>query len=148
MRFKKILSYLIPAVIILAGGVILSLAAWFAYYGIVSAVEAIFFPLDPMRVPMTLLRFISAIFLSIAAFFIVRSKAHEYIKAIFVLGAMCMFTIATVISLYDTLAIALGIIVFCDAIVIYLLIWYKKPWYYYIAIVYALVLGLLYSWPY
>lgn len=148
MKIKKILSYLIPAIIILAGGVILSLAAWLAYYGIVSVVEAVFFPLDPMFVPMTLLRFLSALGLSVATFFIVRSKAHEYVKTIFVMGAVCMIVIATVISLYETLAIALGIIAVIYAVVIYFFIRFKKTWYYYLAIVYAIILGLAYSWPY
>jgi len=78
---------------------------------------------------------------------IFRSKVHEYIKAIFFVGMMTTVSITSILSLYETIYLYVIVISMITCLVVYLLFKIKKPWYYYLGMIYAIILGLAYGWP-
>ena len=54
MNKKYLSSILIPLVVVLVGGLLITVIAWFTYLGIVLSIEGLFYPDNPMNVPMGL----------------------------------------------------------------------------------------------
>lgn len=103
------------------------------FYGIVLLLEQL---LGMDRVPMDTIRQIVAVVLLLLYVPIFFSKIRDDLKAILLAGPLAF---SGYLMFYQTPLVAYGISAFIILLVLFVLFQFKKPWYYYVVVVLAIV---------
>lgn len=99
-------------------------------------------PLTPM-----MLRISYAILLTALAFLVQRSRASDLVKAIVLTAPLTMLIITVLLMFYQTIPVALALILGIAVITLLVLVRLHKPWFYYYAAGLAMAAGFFYGWP-
>ena len=140
-------SYLVPTFLIMLGGLLIVAIAWLLYLGIYLFIEQYIYQGDNTLVRADMIRNSSTLILCIVAFLVSRTKTKEIIKAIFFVGALTTVVIAVMLRFYVQPWKAVMIIGIIAILLVIMNFYFKKPWFYYLVIIYSITLGLLYAWP-
>lgn len=146
MENKK--SPLIPLVLIPIGAIMVFALVYGGYYLIFMLLERFMFhqngrgPLTPM-----MLRISYAILLTALAFLVQRSRASDLVKAIVLTAPLTMLIITVLLMFYQTIPVALALILGIAVITLLVLVRLHKPWFYYYAAGLAVAAGFFYGWP-
>lgn len=106
------------------------------FYGIVLLLEQL---LGMDRVPMDTIRQIVAVVLLLLYVPIFFSKIRDDLKAILLAGPLAFSAFSGYLMFYQIPLVAYGISAFIILLVLFVLFQFKKPWYYYVVVVLAIV---------
>ena len=140
-------SYIKPVITILIGGFLLVALGWLTYAGISTLFEYLFYRNDPMSMPQGMVRNGSVLLLCLVFFALMQLKISNLLKATFMVAPLTMIIIAIILGFYTHLFVALFITGIVVIGTVFLIIHYKKPWYFYFATGLSVVMGILYAWP-
>lgn len=121
--------------------------SWFIYVGIYLTIETIWFQDNPQGFPADTLRRVMALILLLLYTLTLNFYKKPLLKAVFLVPATSMFMITIVLSYYDRLFIGIPVLMVFVLISIAILYKLKAPKYDYYALIYALMISLLYAWP-
>ena len=147
MKKDPVHSVLLPLLLVPIGGLVVLGVCFFLYYVFYLAVEATFYGYDPTMMPTDRVRIGFAVILIILGLLLLRTKWPDLLKGILLTGPIAMLVVLCVLTFYQNLVVA-GIIV--AAIILgcaYLILRFKKPWFYYLALVISTAGALFYAWP-
>lgn len=130
------------------GGLFTFAIFWLLYVSVYATVEYAFYPNNPTEVPAGLLRFSCSIILLVAYYFIQKIKISNLVKSILLVAPVSMISISILMTLYQHAVVQIftGVLFIVISLLIYRKI--KKPWYYLYALLYAVVLAIMYTWPF
>jgi len=140
-------SYIKPIITILVGGFLLVALGWLSYAGISALFEYLFYRNDPMSMPQGMVRNGSVFVLCLVFFALMQMKLSNLLKATFMVAPLTMIIIVIILGFYTQLFVALLITCIIMIGTVFLIIYYKKPWYFYFATGLSVVMGILYAWP-
>ena len=140
-------SVLVPLVLIPIGGFFALGICYLLYLFIYNFVEFRFFPNNPTEVPADIIRRAYALTLVIIYLALLRIKMADIIKAILLVGPMGIFVTTTILTFYEKPALVIGVTVVIVALSIFFVYKYKKPWFYYYAIMATILASIALAWP-
>jgi hypothetical protein len=120
---------------------------WISYYGFFLLVRNIFYRGIDNALNFSLLRNIAALLFALISLPIFLTKINELFKSTFMVGPISGIIIAITLWFYQTMVVALLFISILIAGIIFLIRYFKKPWFYYYATLFSLIVSLLYAWP-
>ncbi len=147
MKNKSLVSILLPIIVIVFGGVLLVALGWLAYAGISAIIESLFYQNAPQSMPQGTVRNISVLLFCMVILALLQTKIHNLVKAMLLVGPLTMVIIATTLQFYTNVWIFIGFILVEIIVSGFLIYRLKKPWFFYVSLVFSTVLGLLYAWP-
>jgi hypothetical protein len=140
-------SIVLPILVVLLGGILLVAFSWLVYLGITLAVEALFYAENPTDLPQDALRNLSALSFCLLYLLFLNAKTSDLVKSTVLVGPLSMVLIALILRNYMQIGIVLITLFIVIAVVVLILIRQKKPWIYFVATGYSLLLAVLYAWP-
>jgi hypothetical protein len=138
---------LMPYVWITVFGLFLVGLAWFIYVGIYLTIEAVWFQDNPQGFPADTLRRMTSLTLLLLYIVTLNFYKKPVLKAVLLVPATSMFMITIILSYYDRLIIGIPVLMIFVFVIMAILYKLKARNYDYYALIYALVLSLLYAWP-
>ena len=147
MTAKPLKTVVVPVLCITLFGVLMLAASFMLYYGFYLFVERFFYAGQTQNVRTDLLRRLFAVLYGCLYLLLHRINKWELAKATLMVGPLGTIVVTIVLSYYTRMHLALLYSGIFLALVIAFLYLFKKPWYYYYAIVVTLVPALWYAWP-
>lgn len=147
MKKDYFYSILRPFVIIPVGGLLVLGICYLFYLFIYNFVEFRFFPTNPTSVPVGIMRRAYTLVLLILYLVLLRTKISDIIKSTILVGPMGIFITTTILAFYEKPAWAIAVTVVIVAVSTLLLYRYKKPWIYYYAIAFTVMVSIALAWP-
>lgn len=137
----------VQVVTLLSIGLLLIALFWFAYVGLYLTLEQLFFPTDPGAFPADRLRRTASVVVFVIYLGLLMTHANPFLKALLSVAPNGVMIITIVLSYYQRPLVFLVLVAIFVAIQVALLWKHKVAWYFYFALAYSTVLGLLYAWP-
>lgn len=141
------IRYVLPFVGIPAGGLLVVALAWLLYLGVYLGLESLFYPTNPQMFPADTVRTACALAFTGIYLLLPRVKWHPLLRAALLVGPLTVLFITVFLDLYTRLYFAIPIFLVIIGSCLFFLIARKRPWFFYWALLFSLVLSLAYGWP-
>ncbi len=140
-------TYFIPIITIVFGGLLMVGLVYFLYLITYLLLEFLFFKNNPNDFPMDYYRHAFSIF--IFGLFLFFSFVHwpRLLKAIVFIGPLTMLFVTITLTFYETPFFGFGINLLIGAVIVFINIRSKSPWYVYFSFVFSLLVATFYAWP-
>lgn len=139
--------YALPFLAVSAGGLLTVALAWLLYLGIYLGLESLFYAADPQRFPADALRTACALAFMGIYLLLPHAKIPSLLRAALLVGPLTVLFITVVLDLYTRLYFAIPILLVITGICLFFLIARKRPWFFYWALLFSLLLSLAYGLP-
>lgn len=143
-RFRQVI---LPAVLILMGGLVLMALTWLFYALLYNLLERRVFPNDPGAFPANTFRAVFAVALVILYLLLLRTRLPDLVKAILLCAPLAAVTITLGFTRYQQPLVAVIIMVLAGVICAILLKLAKKPWIYFYAAALTSIIAIVYDYP-
>lgn len=140
-------NYLFPAVLVILGGILMAGIVFILYYLTYLGVEAVFYKNNVEEFPMDVFRRSFAVVFVGLFLFLSSLKWSRLLKAMTMVGPLVMLFVTIILGIYEKPFIFLGIIFFISFALSYFFVRFKLPWYFYLSLLVAMIISLLYGWP-
>lgn len=147
MKAQWVKKYLIPAITVLVGGIIFIVICFILYLAIVLLLERTIYKANPQALPMDLVRMGSMLCLVAVYLVMYFTKLPDLLKAVLLPGAIGAIGITIILSLYQKPWLAVCVFLGVVGGIAFLFVRQKKPWYFYLALIFASVIAIAYAWP-
>lgn len=139
-------SIVLPLAVILVGGLLALGLCYLLFAFIYNFVELRFFPTAPTYLPANLLRRIYVGVLLVLWVALQRTQSPALLKATILVGPLGLATATAILAFYQTPTLAIVAIVSITAICTALLIRFKQPWFYTLAVAVAIFTATVLAW--
>ncbi|MHB1455160.1 MAG: hypothetical protein ACYCYM_14575 [Saccharofermentanales bacterium] len=140
-------SILLPAVVVPVAGLFVLALCYALYLGFYLTVESTMFAKNPSMMPTGLVRIVFTLILLVLGLLLLFTKWPDLLKVILLTGPMTMLIITSVMINYLQLPIAVAAVSVIVLASLFLVYFFKKPWFYYLGIAISVVAGIFYAWP-
>ena len=139
--------YVLPFLVVAVGGMLTVALAWLLYLGIYLGLESLFYAADPQRFPADALRTSCALAFAGIYLLLPRAKWPPLLQAALLVGPLSVLFITVVLDLYTRLYFLIPIFLVIAGLCLFFLISRKRPWFFYWALLFSILLSLAYGWP-
>ena len=146
-RNSFVSRFVLPFLAVAGGGLLTVALAWLLYLGIYLGLERLFYAADPQRFPADALRTACALAFSGLYLLLPRAKWPPLLRAALLVGPLTVLFITVILDLYNRLYFAIPIVLVITVLCVFFLIARKRPWFFYWALLFSLLVSLAYGWP-
>lgn len=147
MKNERFRSTFLPLLIIPIGGLLALGICYLIFLLINNLGESLFFSTNPTEMPVFIVRRVYAMLLMILYLVLFRTKISDTLKAAILVGPLGFLTTTAILTYYEKPVWAIAITVVIAAISAFLLYISKKPWFFYYAIAFTVLVSVLLAWP-
>ncbi|MHB8962778.1 MAG: hypothetical protein ACYC5K_06445 [Saccharofermentanales bacterium] len=144
---EAVRSILLPAVVVPVAGLFVLALCYALYLGFYLTIESTLYSENPSMMPTGMVRIVFTVILFVLGLLLLFTRWPDLLKVILLIGPMAMLIITSVMTNYLQLPIAAAIVSVIVLGSLFLVYFFKRPWFYYLGIAVAATAGIYYAWP-
>ena len=147
MKLKFNLFIFLQVFLMPIGGLIVSAVAWLLYFGIFMFLESVIFANNLDNIPLGLIRFATALLFYLIYMLVYKTRFTDTIKATMLIPALAGFILTAMLIFNESTIIALISAFILSMLGFALVIFNKKNWVFYYAVLVATLIGIYIGYP-
>lgn len=147
MKIEGSRSSLLPWVMIPLGGLLALGVCYLLFLLTNNLIENLRFSANPQSAPVFIIRRVFAFLLVVLYFALLRTKVPDLVKATLLVGPLGFLTTTAILTYYQRPALSAIVTIFIAAVGAFMVFRSKKPWFYYYAVGFTILVSVLLAWP-